>query len=129
MLHPHKISTTVHVDSEAKNFGFVFGACDELEHVYALHLDLNEGLLKLALLSDWNSPTTSYEVQNAVPLSIAEDGEYNIEIVIERSVAVIYVNGQTAMTNRIYKMQQNPWMIFSDTGKVVFSDLVVKVAD
>lgn len=128
MLHPHKISTTVHVDSEAKNFGFVFGACDELEHVYALHLDLHEGLLKLALLSDWNSPTTSYEVQNAVPLSIAEDGEYNIEIVIERSVAVIYVNGQTAMTNRIYKMHQNPWMIFSDTGKVVFSDLVVSTA-
>jgi beta-fructofuranosidase len=118
----------VHVDAEAKNFGFVFGACDELKSVYALHLDLNEGLLKLALLSDWNSPTASYEVQNAVPLSIAEDGEYNIEVVIERSVVVIYVNGQTAMTNRVYKMHQNPWMIFSDTGQVVFSDLVVSTA-
>ncbi len=129
MLHPHKISTTVQVDSEAKNFGFVFGACDELKSVHALHLDLNEGLLKLALLSDWNSPTTSYEVQNAVPISIAEDGEYYIEIVIERSVAVIYVNGQTALTSRIYKMHQNPWMIFSDNGHVTFRDLVVKTAE
>ncbi len=129
MLNPHKISTTVHVDSEAKNFGFVFGACDDLKSVYALHLDINEGLLKLARLSDWNSSSTSYDLLNAVPLLIAENGVYKIEVIIERSVAVIYVNGQTALTSRIYKMHQNPWMIFSDTGKVSFVDLVVKVVD
>ena len=129
VLNPHKISTTVHVDSEAKNFGFVFGACDDLKLVYALHIDMNEGLLKLANLSDWNSTSTTYELLNSVPLVIAGDGIYEIEIIIERSVAVIYVNGQTALTSRIYKMHQNPWMIFSDNGNVTFGDLVVKEAN
>lgn len=129
LLKPHKITTKVEVDADANNFGFVFGACDDLKSVFALHIDLNEGMLKLATLSDWNSSSTNYELLNSVPISIEENGVYNIEIIIERSVVVIYVNEQTALTNRIYKMHHNPWMIFSDKGNVTFGDFKVQVAN
>ncbi|WP_158275631.1 glycoside hydrolase family 32 protein [Marinilabilia rubra] len=129
ILKPHKIETNVTFDEDAQNFGFVFGATTGLESVYALHIDVNEKLLKLAYLSDWNSDNTSYEVINALPVDVTPNTELNIKILIEGSVCVTYLDGKKAFTNRIYKMTQNPWMLFSDTGNVVFDDFEVKVSD
>ncbi|MGQ1890080.1 glycoside hydrolase domain-containing protein [Thermophagus sp. OGC60D27] len=125
---PFKISTIVKADSEAQNFGFVFGACETLNSVYALHIDLNEELLKLAYLSDWNSPSTTYQVINSIPITIPSSRTFEIKIVVEKSVCVMYVDDKRAFTNRIYKMSRNPWMIFSDTGIVTFDDFSVTVA-
>lgn len=120
-----KISTIVKADSEAQNFGFVFGACEDLNSVYALHINLNESLLKLSYLSDWNSSSTTYQEINSIPIAIPSSRSFEIKIVVEKSVCVMYVNDERAFTNRIYKMNRNPWMIFSDTGIVTFDDFSV----
>ncbi|WP_010416694.1 glycoside hydrolase family 32 protein [Anaerophaga thermohalophila] len=129
MLNPHKIETNVTFDEDAKNFGFVFGATTGLESVYALHIDVNEELLKLAYLSDWNSDNTTYEVINTLPVEVSSKNELKIKILIEGSVCVTYIDGEKAFTNRIYKMAQNPWMLFSDTGNVVFDNFTVTVSE
>ena len=58
-----------------------------------------------------------------LPLNVPANKEFDITIISENSVCVIYINDEIAFTNRIYKMNQNPWAIFADNGEVTFSDL------
>ena len=51
--------------------------------------------------------------------------QFDVTIVSEHSVCVVYINDEIAFTNRIYKMSQNPWTIFANNGEVTFSDLKV----
>ena len=49
-------------------------------------------------------------------------------MIIEKSVCVIYINDNVAFTNRIYKMNQNPWTIFCDNGTIEITNFEIKKA-
>lgn len=116
---PTKITATIKATSSTR-FGFEFGACGNRREVFALTLDTESNELELnrvQRLAGTSDRMTSF------PLPSAFGNEYNVTILIENAVCVIYVNGQKAFTNRIYKMSQNPWGIFADNGEVTFSNL------
>ena len=62
---------------------------------------------------------------NFTPLIVPINKQFDIKIIIERQVCVMYINGNVAFTNHISNMEQNPWMIFSDNGTVKFSDIKI----
>ena len=73
-----------------------------------------------------NYSTGSYINElNFTPLIVPENKLFDVKIIIEKSVCVMYVNNNVAFTNRIYKMDQNPWTIFSDQGEIRVTDLVI----
>jgi len=116
---PTKITATIQ-PATATRFGFELGACGNRREVYSLTFDTERKELQLnrvQRLAGTSDPITSF------PLS--PSNEYKVTLLVENAVCVIYVNGQKAFTNRIYKMNGNPWGIFADNGEVIFSDLNV----
>lgn len=116
---PTKITATIKATT-ATRFGFELGACGNRREVYALTFDTGNNELQLnrvQRLAGTSDTVTSFS------LAGISGNEYNVTILIENAVCVIYVNGQKAFTNRIYKMNQNPWGIFSENGEVSFSNI------
>lgn len=113
----YKISTVIKAASSTM-FGFEFGACGTRKEVFTLTFDLENNQLRQDKIEDGET-----ETKTSVYLSVPANKEFNVSIVVENSVCVIYVNGEIAFSNRIYKMNQNPWAIFADNGSVTFTDL------
>ena len=65
------------------------------------------------------------ETITSVDLPISSSGEYNVTLLIENSVCVLYVNDKITFTNRIYAMNQNAWGIMSNNGEVTFSNVKI----
>jgi beta-fructofuranosidase len=49
-----------------------------------------------------------------VPFTFEKDKSYTFSVVIDGSVAVLYVNDEVALTNRIYSMQDHSWSLSAD---------------
>jgi beta-fructofuranosidase len=126
---PVKIELTIDA-SQSSRFGFSFGACDDLSEVYSVSFDLTSSnrwsMPSLFLYKESSYSTGSYTNElNFTPLIVPEDKVFDIKIVIEKSICVVYVNDNVAFTNRIYKMDKNPWSIFVDDGTIDVSNLSV----
>ena len=63
---------------------------------------------------------------NFTPLVVPTNRIFNVKIIIEKSICVVYINDNIAFTNRIYKMDQNPWTIFADQGTVKVNQLKIE---
>lgn len=55
--------------------------------------------------------------------STPADNTYDITIVTDNSVCVVYVNGQIANTGRVYGANKNCWSINSYNGRITVSNL------
>lgn len=127
----YPVKITMKIDAkESDQFGFSFGACDDLSEIYSVKFDLTStnrwSIPALFMNRETNYSTGSYINElNFTPLIIPENKIFDVKIIIEKSVCVMYVNSNVAFTNRIYKMDQNPWTIFSDQGKIQVTDLVI----
>ena len=104
--------------SQSTGFGFSFGACDDLSQVYSVAFDLTSSnrysMPALFLNRESHYSTGSYTDElNFTPLIVPDNKIFDIKIIIEKSICVVYVNNNVAFTNRIYKMDKNPWTIFS----------------
>ena len=129
---PVKIS--MKIDASLSNkFGFTFGAGGDMSEVYSVELDATVNnrwsTPSIFLYKESNFSTGSYKTElNFTPLIIPNDNVYNIKMIIEKSVCVIYINDNVAFTNRIYKMNQNPWTIFCDNGTIEITNFEIKKA-
>ena len=118
-----RIEAGIQATGDDDVFGFLFGYCDDSTEVYSISFDLaNERLCMYQ-----NNFTTGAKVlQNSVYLPVPNDKDFHVEVVVEKSVCVVYVNGEIAFSNRIGKMPRNPWGIFTEQGiGVAFSNIKV----
>ena len=120
---PFKIKTRINAAS-SNQFGFGFGACGTLDEVYSIVFDITKNQLRLEK-SIKNGSSTVISTLTQLPLTVPSNKQFDVTIVSENSVCVVYINDEIAFTNRIYKMSQNPWTIFANNGEVTFSDLKV----
>jgi beta-fructofuranosidase len=102
-------------------FGFEFGACGTRNEVFAIVFDLAKNQLRLDKVIKNGAPLNLTQL----PLKVPVNKEFDVTIVSENSVCVIYINDEIAFTNRIYKMNRNPWAVFAANGEVTFSDLKI----
>ncbi|RYY32419.1 MAG: DUF4975 domain-containing protein, partial [Sphingobacteriaceae bacterium] len=72
-------------------------------------------------IAAWNYGT---EVTR-VPFNFEAGKNYNFSIVIDNSVAVLYVNNEVALTNRIYSLQGNMWSLGAEGLQVNLGNLKV----
>lgn len=101
-------------------FGLAFGACDKQEDLYKINFDLTTDnkyhLPQITLTYNDDELTSS-------PMLLKNYDTLHLEIIIEKSVLTLYVNDQVAFSARLYKMNKNPWMIFSENGEVSFTNI------
>ena len=125
------IKITMKIDaSQATKFGFSFGAGGNLSEIYSVLFDLTTtnrwATQALFLNKESTYATGSYTNElNFTPLIVPDDKLFNIKIIIEKSVCVLYINDNVAFTNRIDKMDQNPWTIFADNGTIKVTDMAI----
>jgi beta-fructofuranosidase len=48
-----------------------------------------------------------------------------VQIVIENSMLVAYINNEVALSTRIYRASNTNWGIFSDNSNATFTNIVV----
>ncbi|MBA4283836.1 MAG: glycosyl hydrolase [Candidatus Puniceispirillum sp.] len=121
---PFKIKTRINATSSTQ-FGFGFGACSTLNEMYSIVFDLTKNQIRLEKSIKNGSASEVISTLTQLPLAVPANKQFDVTIVSEHSVCVVYINDEIAFTNRIYKMNQNPWTIFTNNGGVTFSDLTV----
>lgn len=121
---PFKIKTRINVGSSTE-FGFGFGACSTLNEMYSIVFDLSKKQIRLEKSIKNGSSSAILSSLTQLPLVVPSNKQFDVTIVSENSVCVVYINEEIAFTNRIYKMSQNPWTIFTNNGEVTFTDLKI----
>jgi len=118
------ISTTVSFSNSNRDFGFFLGACDQSNNVISLRFVPGENKIRLdkTTRSTLSSTTTSY---NETSFQLEPNIDYDVKVVIENSIVVIYVNNQVALTSRVYKAPNTSWGVFADNSSVVFKTITV----
>ena len=61
--------------------------------------------------------------QSTMPLQINENGTMDFTLMIDDSVAVLYVNNEAVLSTRMFTMQKNKWGIFSMDSDVTFGNV------
>lgn len=118
-----KVEAIVTATDADDSFGFAFGVYDDKTEVYSIRFDLKNKRLVMSKddLTRGTNPT-----QTDVTLVVPADRKFEVKIVAEKSVCVLYVNDKVAFSNRIDRMPDNPWAIFTDKGAdVSFSNIKV----
>jgi beta-fructofuranosidase len=117
-----KIEMKIDASQATKNFGIAFAAYENQEDAYKLTFDL-------AGNNTYNCPAIFMyqrgKEYNFMPLIVPQNKIFDVKIIIEKSLCVMYINGNVAFTNRITNLNQNPWMLFADEGTVKFSDIKI----
>jgi beta-fructofuranosidase len=120
-----EIKTHINATSSTQ-FGFGFGACSTLNEVYSIVFDLTTSQIRLEkAIKNASSSSVVTSTLTQLPLVVPANKQFDVTIVSENSVCVVYINNEIAFTNRIYKLNQNPWTIFTNNGEVTFTDLKV----
>jgi len=125
---PVKVSMKIDA-SQSNRFGFSFGACEDMSEIYSVTFDLmaaNHAQMPALFMYQENKYSTTKNELNFTLLIIPTNKKFDIKIVIENSICVVYVNNQVAFTNRIRKINQNPWTIFSDQGAIKVSAVKIE---
>ena len=102
-------------------FGFTFAASSDKNNAQHLRFIIepdNNNKADLAQDSDADGQINLRSVAD-----IAAQRNYRITLLIEHSLAVMYINNQIAFTARIYGMENNPWQIFCESGRIQLSNL------
>ncbi|MDR2085959.1 MAG: DUF4975 domain-containing protein [Dysgonamonadaceae bacterium] len=117
-----KIAMKIDASQATKNFGIAFGAYENQEEAYKLTFDLTSDNQYACPALFMYQRGKEY---NFTPLIVPQNKIFNVKIIVEKSLCVMYVNNNVAFTNRISNMEQNPWMIFAEEGRVLFSDIKI----
>lgn len=120
-----KITARIVPSSEAFIAGFCFAAADDNESLEQIKIIMNSQTGQYDLVYD-RDQDGSVSQQNFVSLwSMREASAFDVEILIEKSVVVVYVNGSKAMSCRIYLTEGNPWTIFTAGGSASFENVTL----
>ncbi|MCR8558845.1 DUF4975 domain-containing protein [Mucilaginibacter sp. BJC16-A38] len=113
---PFIIKTTVNFSQVPQSFGILLGAGSVASQTY--HLGFQNGNAESDRIASGSTVTEA-----SIPFTLAAGTNYALEIVIENSIATMYINGKTALTTRIYAMQGAPWGIYCVNGTATFRNL------
>jgi len=115
----YKIKANIKASASTR-FGFEFESCSDRREIYSLVFDLEQEHIRLDRKVTGEEPWRIEQVNLDVT-----NKDFDVTIIVENSICVVYINHQIAFTNRIYMMNQNPWGIFADNGEVEFQNLKV----
>ncbi len=108
----------------AREFGFLLGASDGHEDFYRFRFAPGQGRFRLE--KEERSPqTATTPAATDVPFPMKSGAEYTVDIVVENSLVVVYLNDVAALTARLYKVPGASWGIFAQNGTATFTKIVV----
>ena len=64
-----------------------------------------------------------------ISLGLEPKHVYNLEIVINKSICILYIDGKKALTNRIYNMVEQGWGFKADGISAVVTEIKSSIAN
>lgn len=120
----YKIKCNVSYANASKDFGFMIGACDGYENFFSLRFVPSQSRFSLDKINRSLITATTVATTD-VPFSFNPNTTIQVEIVVENSMLVVYINNEVALSTRIYKASNTSWGVFADHSDVTFTDIIV----
>lgn len=121
------IQADIEID-DASQAGVILQVDEELKEGYYLYLEPDRKRLVFRSwlrMSEDGGKTFPYDVELETPIRIPENSRYRMEILMEGSAATAYVNGEAALSFRMYDYTGRKFGLFS-FGKAVIENMMMK---
>lgn len=112
---------------DARQCGVILNAEEDMGKGYYLYVEPEK---KRLVYRSWlrmfeeGGKTFPYDVEMEVPVRPSQNGLYTLEVITEGTAATAYVNGEAALSFRMYDLSKGNIGLFS-FGQAVFSDIKV----
>lgn len=118
-----KITGSFTVQSEAGVFGLMFNVGENQSG--SLNLVFDPQNHEVAF---YNGATDRIGVKKvkkevAVPVELKEGQTYDFTLLVDETVAVLYINDQMALSTRMYSLPKHPWGVFAADAGVTLHNL------
>lgn len=110
---------------DAEQAGLILRVGEDMGRGYYLCIEPERGRLQLRSwlrMYEDGGKTFPYDVELETPIRKAPDGRYTLEVVMEGTAAVAYVNDEAALSFRMYDLAGGHLGLFS-LGRAVFTEL------
>lgn len=118
----NKITGKIKLNSQNNKFGFMFNV-DEESNLGNLNMVVDFKSGQLQFYNKSTEDILSQEPQSIMTLPINEEESLDFTILIDDSIAVLYVNDTAILSTRMFSIQGQNWGIFSVDSDVVFQDI------
>lgn len=109
-----KISTTVKFEKNTRQCGIILRSDNNLEHNYIIRLEPRKNRIVFSL-----SPVY---MEMERPVDLNPDIPHEIKVFVDGTNCVIYVDNKTAISTRLYNIDNGKWGIFAEDGKADFTN-------
>jgi beta-fructofuranosidase len=112
------IKGTVTFTQVPTSMGFLFGSDGTANNTFKV--GFINGNLQSDIVTNGSASTDA-----TIPYQLTAGREYAFKVVIENSIATLYVNNQAALSTRIYGMQNKAWGIYTTNGSATFKNIAL----
>jgi beta-fructofuranosidase len=124
LLRTCRVSLTCRFDQHTRAFGLMLRLSNDLDTCYYLRFEPSRERM---VLDQWLRPgDVPYITGFERPLQLQPGKPLSIEIVLDGTIAEIYVNEEVAMSARFYKQDSGQLGLFVDEGAATFDDIRIQ---
>ena len=116
------IHTSITLNEAAADAGFVFGAQDMSAGYYKVIFEPQNGRIAGYTQAGGNTSEVT-----RVPFTFEAGHTYQIDIVTDNSVCVVYIDGKAALSNRIYTLRGQNWGFMAQNATATFGVPQIRV--
>lgn len=116
-----KITGHFKVAKQQGQFGLMFNVGPN--QTGSLNLVFDPAKQQVAFYNTDTSRVHAAKPELAVPVSLQPDESYDFTLLIDGTVAVLYINDQMALSTRMYDLPEHQWGIFSAGSEVTLTGL------
>lgn len=118
---------TVKETGEGAKTGFLFGEENGSRSGYPVYMDFEQNMLCYdGYVEDEKYPILN---ENQQGFSFETGKKYNIKLVVENEVVILYVNEEKVLSNRIYGAINKQWGIFAENADVIYEQIEISTTD
>lgn len=116
-----KITGHFQMTGQQGQFGLMFNVGPN--QTGSLNLVFDPAKQQVAFYNTDTSRVHAAKPELAVPVSLRPDGSYDFTLLVDGTVAVLYINDQMALSTRMYGLPDHPWGLFSSGGEVSLTNI------
>ncbi|KLE16238.1 glycoside hydrolase family 32 protein [Clostridium sp. C8] len=117
----NKITGKINLSSQNSKFGFMFNVDEENMGDINIVIDSKKNEIQFYNLS--TEDIFNKKPQSTMPLEVKEGESLEFTLLIDDSIAVLYVNDEAVLSSRMFSMQDQKWGIFSVDSNIEIEDL------
>ncbi|MFT2009316.1 glycoside hydrolase domain-containing protein [Pontibacter sp. 13R65] len=107
-------------DHTAGTTGLIFNAENPAEPAFRIEFEPQHDRVAAYQVAGGNKQEVT-----RVPFGFRADSEYKVEVVIDGTICVVYIDGKAALSSRIYGLAGKEWGIFAKGTQTEFKEVQI----